>query len=98
MFHQSWKTASGRTMLLVLVVVVVVAVLVLVVLLLVLLLLVLLLMLMLMPLPLPTCIELHFLQALVAPGAVAKVPGVVCHDVGFLSQAQVEEVHAARQA
>ena len=33
-----------------------------------------------------------------APGAVADVLGVVFHDVGFLAQAQVEEVHAARQA
>ena len=33
-----------------------------------------------------------------APGAVADVLGVVFDDVGFLAQAQVEEVHAARQA
>ena len=42
--------------------------------------------------------RIHFLQALVPPGAVADVLGVVFDDVGFLAQAQVEEVHAARQA
>ena len=40
----------------------------------------------------------NFLQALVAPGAVAHVLGVVFDNVGFLAQAQVEEIHAARQA
>jgi len=38
------------------------------------------------------------LQALVPQGAVADVLGVVFHDIGLLAQAQVEEVHAARQA
>lgn len=39
----------------------------------------------------------NFLQALVAQGDVADDLGVAFYDVCFLDQAQVEEVHAARQ-